>query len=211
MSSGSATGLASGKAAGHAAEPIAVALPADPTGSKRPSPAPGYTLSEIERYCTLPTSVRPPQRTTAMTGNRDNRRHYLQPVRDKPPDTPAQRTPPERNIQFVQDKPATRPLPWQEPIRQLHTRPLPSYRDGPHKRVSRWTYRYWAVGLTIIGQLIITGAILIGGDPIIGAAAAIVMLLCGLALIAAEVATRRAAAKTLASHQHQPSEWNGRP
>lgn len=77
----------------------------------------------------------------------------------------------------------------------------PSHHQYRYSRLARWSYRYWAVGITVAAQLVIAAAIALGGDPIIGAGAAVVMLLCGLALITAEVATRRAIARTLTPEQ----------
>ena len=110
-----------------------------------------------------------------MTGTRDTRRHYLQPV-------------PDNVTHWTQEQP---------PDARLLVHP-----PDQSSRVARFSYRYWAVGMTIAAQLVIAGAIALGGDPIIGAGAAIVMLLCGLALIAAEVVTRRAIARSLAHDLH---------
>ncbi|MEM7272663.1 MAG: hypothetical protein AAF547_06245 [Actinomycetota bacterium] len=125
-----------------------------------------------------------------MTSTRDTRRHYLQAVPDNHVDT---RAPDSLVVDLgVQAQPRRRRR-WSLKI---------------------FSYRYWAVGLTIASQLVIATAIALGGDPIIGAAAAVVMLLCGLALIAAEVATRRAVAHHLTDHETPPdpvqSYWSER-
>lgn len=115
-----------------------------------------------------------------MTYLSDPRRHHLELVRDSPVDIEP------------------------EYVRTVHVEP--ARRPPQHGRLARWSYRYWAVGLTVAAQLMIAGAIALGGDPIIGAAAAVIMLLCGLALITAEVATMRAVANTLAPDQARASQ-----
>jgi len=51
--------------------------------------------------------------------------------------------------------------------------------------------RVAAVAVTIVGQLGIGATILLGGNPVIGGVAAIMMMICGMALVLAGVADGR--------------------
>lgn len=69
----------------------------------------------------------------------------------------------------------------QEPVRS---------RDEPRTAMPRVTAAGFAIGVTVFGQLLIGMAVAGGGSAVVGVVAAVMLLLCGLALVAAETVNR---------------------
>ncbi len=132
------------------------------------------------------------------TTNTDTHTGKLRLVPDKPPDTrPNRRQSPvqlRRPGATVAARPVGRP-PAPEVVDDLTHRPR--------------TRTYWAVAFTALGQLALAAAIALGGDPIMGAAAAVLIAICGLALIVAEVTTNRSAEADEAAQPREAQAANG--
>ncbi len=110
-----------------------------------------------------------------------------------------------RHLTIVADTtPDNRHLPPSQPVHRGHAGPDPdpplrartrTARPAVDHRISgraqRWSFRHWAVAFTVLAQLAIGAAISAGGDPTIGIAAALIMALCGAALITAESTTNQ--------------------
>ncbi len=60
------------------------------------------------------------------------------------------------------------------------------FTDEKIKTAPHLTAKGFALGSTIIGQLLIAAAVAAGGSPIVGIAAATTLLLCGLTLLLAD-------------------------
>ncbi len=69
----------------------------------------------------------------------------------------------------------------QEPVRSRNESPT---------AMPQVTATGFAIGITVFGQLLIGMAVAAGGSPVVGIVAAVMLLLCGLALVAAETLNR---------------------
>ncbi len=64
--------------------------------------------------------------------------------------------------------------------------------DGPADiEQTSSTLRGASIALTVVGQSLVAGTIVAGGDPLVGAVAAVTVVVCSLTLITAEVVSRR--------------------
>ena len=69
----------------------------------------------------------------------------------------------------------------QEPVRSP---------NEPPTAMPQVTATGFAIGATVFGQLLIGMAVAAGGSPVVGVVAAVILLICGLALVAAETSNR---------------------
>ncbi len=138
-----------------------------------------------------------------MTAARDTSTRHLTIVTDNTTDN--RHSPPRQAVHRHRAGPESDP-----PLAVRARSTTPTVDHEMADRASGRSVRYWAVAFSVLAQLAIAAAIAVGGDPTMGAAAAIIMAVCGLALIAAETATNRPTPSDQQLDETPPNEETAR-